>query len=137
MYKVYLLQYKSQFHYVFNVNPGNQGCFLKKMQQSFSATETRYESWNMKINYHKTEVTHLSHIFRFPEAHLSSNGQNIPFVNHMKYFRVIFDKRFTWRLQIEVIDAKAFRTFTRMVSLFRIERLSANIKLTLHKALVR
>jgi hypothetical protein len=25
MYKIDLFQYKSQFHYVFNVNPGNQG----------------------------------------------------------------------------------------------------------------
>jgi hypothetical protein len=26
MYKVHLFQYKSQFHYVFNVNPWNQSC---------------------------------------------------------------------------------------------------------------
>jgi hypothetical protein len=25
MYKIDLFQYKSQFHYVFEVNPGNQG----------------------------------------------------------------------------------------------------------------
>jgi hypothetical protein len=24
------------------------------------------------------------------------NGRNIPFVNHVKYFGVIFDKRITW-----------------------------------------
>jgi hypothetical protein len=34
-----------------------------------------------------------------------------------------------------MIDAKAFRTFIRIYSLFKSERLSANIKLTLHKAL--
>jgi hypothetical protein len=33
-----------------------------------------------------------------------------------------------------MIEAKAFRTFTRIYSLFKSERLSANIKLTLHKA---
>jgi hypothetical protein len=31
----------------------------------------------------------------------------------------------------------AFRTFLRVYSLFKSERLSANIKLTLHKALIR
>jgi hypothetical protein len=36
-----------------------------------------------------------------------------------------------------MIEAKAFRTFSRMYSLFKSERLSANIKLTLHKALIR
>jgi hypothetical protein len=54
----------------------------------------------------------------------------IPFVNHVKYLGVIFDKRITWRLPIEVIKAKAFRTFIRIYSLFESERLSVNIKLT-------
>jgi hypothetical protein len=34
-------------------------------------------------------------------------------------------------------EASAFRTFIRIYSIFRSERLSANIKLTLHKALIR
>jgi hypothetical protein len=34
-----------------------------------------------------------------------------------------------------MIEAKALRTFIRIYSLFRSERLSTNIKLTLHKAL--
>jgi hypothetical protein len=36
-----------------------------------------------------------------------------------------------------MIEAKAFRTFIRIYSLFKSERLGANIKLTLHKALIR
>jgi hypothetical protein len=36
-----------------------------------------------------------------------------------------------------MIEAKAFRTFIRICSLFKSERLSANIKLTFHKALSR
>jgi hypothetical protein len=51
---------------------------------------------------------------RFPEAHLTLNGQNIPFVSHVKYLGVIFDKRITWRLHIEMIEAKAFSTFIRI-----------------------
>jgi hypothetical protein len=65
------------------------------------------------------------------------NGRNVPFVNGAKYFGVIFDKRVTWRLHVEMIEAKAFRTFIRVYSLFKSERLSANLKLTLHKALIR
>jgi hypothetical protein len=65
------------------------------------------------------------------------NGRNIPFVNSVKYLGVIFDKRMTWSLHIEMIVAKVFMTFIRMYSLFKSERLSANIKLTLHKALIR
>jgi hypothetical protein len=62
---------------------------------------------------------------------------NIHFVNHVKYLSVVFDKRITWRLHIKVIEAKAFRTFIRIYSIFKIERLTANIKLNLHKALIR
>jgi hypothetical protein len=35
-----------------------------------------------------------------------------------------------------MIEAKAFGTFIRIYSLFKSERLNANIKLTLHKALI-
>jgi hypothetical protein len=58
-------------------------------------------------------------------------------VNHVKYLGVIFDKRITWRLHIEMNEAKAFRTYIRVYSLFKSERLSANIKLTLQKVLIR
>jgi hypothetical protein len=50
---------------------------------------------------------------------------------------VIFDKRITWRLHTEMIEATAFRTIVRIYPLFRSERLSANIKPTLYKALIR
>jgi hypothetical protein len=36
-----------------------------------------------------------------------------------------------------MIEAKAFRTFTRIYFLFKSERLTTNIKLTLHKALIK
>jgi hypothetical protein len=51
---------------------------------------------------------------RPPEAHLKLNGHNIPFVNHVEYLGVISDKRITWRLHIEMIEAKAFVTFIRI-----------------------
>jgi acetone carboxylase gamma subunit len=44
----------------------------------------------------------------------------------VKYLGVIFDKRITWRLHTEITEAKAFRTFIRIYSQFRI-----------HKALIR
>jgi hypothetical protein len=43
----------------------------------------------------------------------------------------------TWRLHIETIEAKGFRTFIRLYPLFKSEQLSVNIKLTLHKALIK
>jgi hypothetical protein len=42
-----------------------------------------------------------------------------------------------WRPHIEMIEVKAFRTYIRIYTLFKSERLSANIKMTLHKALIR
>jgi hypothetical protein len=43
------------------------------------------------------------------EAHLTLNGRTIPFVNYVKYVGIILDKRTTWRLRVETIEAKAFR----------------------------
>jgi hypothetical protein len=71
-----------------------------------------------------------SHIFQ-------TIGQNIPYIKHVEYLGVIFDKRITWKLLIEMIEAKAFRTFITIYSPFNSERLSTNSKLTLHKALIR
>jgi hypothetical protein len=49
----------------------------------------------------------------------------MPFVSHIKYLGVIFNKRITWRLHIEMIKTKAFRTFIRVYSLLKSGRLSA------------
>jgi hypothetical protein len=80
-------------------------------QRGLSAIETWCERWNIKVNEDKTQATYFPHKLRPPEAHLTLNGRNIPFVNHVKYLGVNFDKKFTWRLHIELIEAKAFRTF--------------------------
>jgi hypothetical protein len=47
-------------------------------------------------------------------SHLTLNGRNIPFVNSVKHLGIIFDNKVTWRLRIEMIEAKAFRTFIRI-----------------------
>jgi hypothetical protein len=57
--------------------------------------------------------------------------------SHVKYLSIIFNKSITWSLHIDMIEAKSFRTFIRIYSLFKCEHLSTNIKLTLHKALIR
>jgi hypothetical protein len=93
------------------------------------------ECCHIKINEDKTQATYFSHQRRPPDS-LILNGRNIPFVNSVKYFSVIFDKRMTPRFHVEMIEAKAFRTFITLYSLFKSERLSANIKLTLHKAMI-
>jgi hypothetical protein len=93
--------------------------------------ETWCERWNIKINEDKTRGIYFSRSRRPPESHL------IPFVNSVKYLSVIFDKRVTWRLHIGMIEAKAFRTFIRIYSLFKCERLSTNNKRTIQKALFR
>jgi hypothetical protein len=95
------------------------------------------ERSNIKINKDKIQVIYFSHRLRPPEPHPTLNGRNIPFVNHVKYLGVIFDKRITWRLHLEMTEGKAFRTFVRIYSLLKSEHLSANIKLTIHKALIR
>jgi hypothetical protein len=54
-----------------------------------------------------------------PEATVTLNARNIPFINNVKHLGVIFDKRIIWRLHIEMIEPKDFRTFIRIYFLFR------------------
>jgi hypothetical protein len=79
------------------------------------------EHWNNKINEDKTWAIYFSHQQRPPNSLLILNGWNIPFVNSVKYLGIIFDKRMTWKLHIEMIKAKAFRVFLRLYSLLKNE----------------
>jgi hypothetical protein len=99
--------------------------------------DTWCERLYINMNEDTTQGIYFPRSRRRPESHLTLNGRDIPFVNSINYFGVIFDGKVTWRLHIEMIDAKAFRTFIRIYFLFKSERLSTNIKLTLHKAFIR
>jgi hypothetical protein len=68
---------------------------------------------------------------------LKLNGRKIPFVNSVKFLGVNFDKRMTWRIHIQTIEANSFRIFIKLYCLFKSEQIGANIKLTPHKALIR
>jgi hypothetical protein len=114
-----------------------EGSVVRKLQRGLSSMETWCERWNIKINEDKTRGIYFSRSPRPPESLLTLNLRNIPFVNSVNYLGVIFDRRVTWKLHIEMTEAKIFRTFIRVYLLFKSERLSANIKLTLHKALIR
>jgi hypothetical protein len=114
-----------------------EGFIVGKLQRGLSSMEPWCERWNIKINGDKTRGIYFSRSRRPPESHLALNGRDIPFVNSAKYLNVIFNRKITWRLHIEMIEAKAFRTFIRTYSLYKSERLSANFKLTLHKAFLR
>lgn len=94
------------------------------------------ERWNIEINEEKTRAIHFSRRLTPVEACLTMNRRNVPFVNQVKNLGVVFDSRIAWRLHIEMIEAKAFRTFVKMYSLLKNERFGTNIKLILHKALI-
>jgi hypothetical protein len=113
------------------------GYVLRRIQHELNSMATWCEHWNIKTNQDKTRAMYFIHRNRPPDSLLKLNARNIPFVNSEKYLGVILDKRMTWRLHIQTIKAKAFRTFIRIYSLFKSERLSTNIKLTLHKAMNR
>jgi hypothetical protein len=98
-----------------------------KLQCSLSKMETYCEHWNIKINEENTQEMYCSHRHWLPESHLTVKGWNNPFVNNIKYFSVIFDRKITWRLHIGMIKAKAFKTLITVYSLFKKEQLSANI----------
>jgi hypothetical protein len=114
-----------------------KGSFVaRKLQRGLSSMESWCERSNIKINEAKTHGIYFSRILLPPESHLTLIGRNVPFVNSIRYLGVIFDKKVTWRLHIEMNKAKAFRTFISTYSIFKSKQLSSNIKLTLHKTLI-
>jgi hypothetical protein len=112
------------------------GYVLRKLQRGLNSMVEWSKRWNIKLNEDKTQAIYYSHRIRLPGSLLTINGLIIPFVNNVKYLSVIFDRKITWRLHIKTIETKAFRAFIRTYFLFKREHLSANIKLTLYKALI-
>jgi hypothetical protein len=98
------------------------GFIVRKLQRGLSSMEAWCERWNIKINEDKARGIYFSCSRRPPESHLTLNGRNIPFVHSAKFLGVIFDRKITWRLHIEMIEANAFRTFIR--TLFPIQNLT-------------
>jgi hypothetical protein len=94
-------------------------------------------AWYVPRSYLEDNRCTVQFRHRHSEAHLTLKGRNIPFVDHVKYLGIIFDKNITWRLNLELTEAKAFRTFIRIYSLFKSERLSSSIYLTHHKTVIR
>jgi hypothetical protein len=68
-----------------------------------------------------------THIISFSRL-LTLNVRNIPFVNHVKYVGVNFDNRITWRMHIEMVEAKFFRTFVRICFLFKSKLSNSSVK---------
>jgi hypothetical protein len=91
-----------------------EGYMVRKLQRGLGSMVAWCELWNIKINRDKSTAIYFSHQRAPPESLLTLNGRNIPFVNNVKYLGVICDKRITWKLHVEKIEAKAFRTFIRL-----------------------
>jgi hypothetical protein len=89
----------------------HEGRVLSKLQRGLTAVGSWCQRWNMKINEGKTQAIYFSKRGRMHGDDLQLNGQNIPFVNCVKYLGVIFDRRMTWRLHIEKSAAKALDTY--------------------------
>jgi hypothetical protein len=84
------------------------------------------------------QAIYFTRRLRVPDDVLQLNGRDNPFVNIVKYLGVTFHRMTTWRHHTEMTVAKALHTYVRTYySLFKSKRLSANIKLTLYKALIR
>jgi hypothetical protein len=108
-----------------------------KLQRGLTAVGAWRQSRNIKINEGKSQAIYFSRRRRIPKDNLQLNGRNIPFVNSAKYLGVIFDRNLSLWLHIEKTSTKALGTYIRTYSIFKSKHLSANIKVILHRALIR
>jgi hypothetical protein len=80
--------------------------------------ESRSSEVTANVHSYATARLTRSHGKEHPRNNKGIVG-NITFLKHIKYLSVIFDKRITLRLHMEMTEAKAFRTFIRLYSLFK------------------
>jgi hypothetical protein len=82
------------------VTEKHEHCVVSKLQHVHTAVKSWCDHWNIKINEGKTQMIYLYRRFRVLGDELLLNGQNIPCVNNIKYFGVIFDRRMTLDMNI-------------------------------------
>jgi hypothetical protein len=110
---------------------------IRKLRTGLNTMEKWCEQWNIKINEGKTRAIYFSRRLGRNEAYLTLKGQNIEFVNNVKYLGVTLDTRMTWKAHIDWTVTKALQTFGQIYPLLKIEKLGTKNKLTLCKALIR
>jgi len=69
----------------------NERYVKRKLQRGLNAIEKWCEHWNIKINEDKTRAVYFSKRIRRNEMCITLKGQNIEFVNNVKYLGVILD----------------------------------------------
>jgi hypothetical protein len=74
-----------------------EGYLLRKLQRDLSLNETWCKRWNFKISLDKHQALYFSHRLRPPKVHLILNGLKSPFVKHVKYLSVFYNKRIAYR----------------------------------------
>jgi hypothetical protein len=103
----------------------HEHCVVSKLHHGHTAVKSWCDHWNMKINEGKTQAIYIYRRFRVPEDELQLNGQNISFVKNVKYLVAIFNRRMFLDMYI------------RTYSLLKSEHLSANVKHTPYRVLIR
>jgi hypothetical protein len=85
---------------------------FKKLRRDLNSVETWCERSNIKVREYNIHTVYFSHSLRTTEDQVTLTGRNIPFLNNIEYLCVILT---------EMIEAKAFRTFIGVCSLFQSE----------------
>jgi hypothetical protein len=80
-----------------------EGYVLRKFQRLLNSLTAWCKQWNIKIIEEKTQAIYFSRQIIPPDTLPTLNRHNISFVNSIKYIGAIFDKKFTWRLHIEMV----------------------------------
>jgi hypothetical protein len=70
-----------------------EGYVLRKLQRGLNSMVEWSKRWNIRIKEDKTQAIYFSHKIRLPETFLTIHGQNIHFLNNVKYLGVIFDRK--------------------------------------------
>ena len=92
---------------------------IRKLQRGLSSLESWRERWNIKPTKISQPV-YFSCGNGLAETQLTLNGQNIPFANQVRYLDVICDRKVTLTYHSATIEAKVFRKFISVYSLFNL-----------------
>jgi hypothetical protein len=86
-----------------------EGFVVRKLQPGLTSMETWCERWNIQIYDDNPQGIYFNLNRRPPESHLALNGRNIPLLCSVIYHGVIFDKKVTGRLHVEIMENRGLQ----------------------------
>lgn len=114
----------------------NKNQATKYLQAALDILAAWYAEWRIEINASKTQAILFARARHPPDIKLKLHGEEINWVNSIKYLGVYLDTKLSWKTHTMTTTKKASARLWALVPLLKSKAITTDKKLQLYKAIV-